>query len=108
MGGGNIPPLFKMGEVSVPIPPVPTLLWNECLSLNQHIMYFVLSRLMPFINIDKLPFEKIHDRCCKNILGVHNKSSNFAPKCELGRQPVLNSITILALKYFQKTQITSL
>jgi hypothetical protein len=37
-----------------------------------------------------------------NILGVHKKSSNFAAKCELGRQPVLNFITILALKYFNR------
>jgi predicted DNA-binding ArsR family transcriptional regulator len=48
--------------------------------------------------IDKLPFEKIHNKFCKNILGVHKKSSNFAAKCELGRPPVLNFITILALK----------
>jgi hypothetical protein len=37
-----------------------------------------------------------------NILGVHKKSSNFAAKCELGRPPVLNFITILALKYFNR------
>ena len=52
--------------------------------------------------IDKLPFEKIHNKFCKNILGVHKKSSNFAAKCELGRQPVLNFIIILALKYFNR------
>jgi hypothetical protein len=39
---------------------------------------------------------------CKNILGVHKKSSNFAAKCELGRSPVLNFITIFALKYFNR------
>jgi hypothetical protein len=52
--------------------------------------------------IDKLPFEKIHNEFCKNILGVHKKISNFAAKCELGRPPVLNFITILALKYFNR------
>ena len=52
--------------------------------------------------IDKLPFEKIHNKFGKNILGVHKKSSNFAAKCELGRPPVLNFITILALKYFNR------
>ena len=49
-----------------------------------------------------MPFEKIHNQFCKNILGVHKKSSNFAAKCELGRPPVLNFITILALKYFKR------
>ena len=49
-----------------------------------------------------MPFEKIHNTFCKYILGVHKKSSNFAAKCELGRKPVLNFITILALKYFNR------
>ena len=49
-----------------------------------------------------MPFEKIHNKFGKNILGVHKKSSNFAAKCELGRPPVLNFITILALKYFNR------
>ena len=52
--------------------------------------------------IDKLPFEKIHNKICKNILGVHKKSSNITAKCELGRPPVLNFIIILALKYFNR------
>ena len=52
--------------------------------------------------IDKLPFEKIHIKIGKNILGVHKKSSNFAAKCELGRPPVLNFISILALKHFNR------
>jgi hypothetical protein len=42
------------------------------------------------------------------ILGVLKKSSNFAVKCELGRQLVLNFITILALKYFNRLKKTSL
>ena len=53
-------------------------------------------------NLDKLPFEKIHNKFCKNILGVHKKSSNIAVKCELGRQPILNFITVIALKYFNR------
>ena len=59
--------------------------------------------------LTKLPVEKIHNKFCKTIhkfcktiLGVHKKSSNFAAKCELGRPPVLNFITILALKYFNR------
>lgn len=53
-------------------------------------------------NIDKLPFEKIHNKFCKNILGVHKRSSNMAVKCELGRQPTLNHILTLALKYYDR------
>ena len=49
-----------------------------------------------------MPFEKIHNKLCKNILGVHKKSSNITAKCELGRPPVLNFIIILALKYFNR------
>lgn len=51
--------------------------------------------------IDRLPFEKIHNEFCKNIRGVP-KISNFAAKCELRRQPVLNVISILALKYYNR------
>jgi hypothetical protein len=39
---------------------------------------------------DNLPFEKIHNRFCKYLLGVHKKASNFASKCELGRLPIIN------------------
>lgn len=53
-------------------------------------------------NIDKLPFEKIQNKFCKSILGVHKKSSNSAVKCELERQPILNHIEMLTLKYYER------
>ena len=51
---------------------------------------------------DNLPFEKIHNRYCKYLLGVHKKASNFASRCELGRFPILNFITCLTFKYYQR------
>ena len=53
-------------------------------------------------NIDVLPFEKIQNKFCKHILNVNRKSSNLAVKCELGRKPVINFITYLALKYYNR------
>ena len=50
-------------------------------------------------NLDKLPFEKLHNKFCKYLLGVHRKSSNFASRLELGRERIINFITALALKY---------
>ena len=41
---------------------------------------------------ENLPFEKIHNRFCKYLLGVHKKSSNFASRCELCRLPILRFI----------------
>ena len=53
-------------------------------------------------NIDIMPFEKIQNKFCKYVLNVNRKSSNLAVKCELGRKPILNFITYLALKYFNR------
>lgn len=49
---------------------------------------------------DNLPFEKIHNRFCKYLLGVNKKASNFASRCELGRLPLLSYISMLSFKYF--------
>ena len=34
---------------------------------------------------DKYPFELVHLKSCRFSLGVHNKTSNLASRCELGR-----------------------
>ena len=47
-----------------------------------------------------LPFEKIHSRFCKYLLGVHKKASNFVSRCELGRLPIISFITSLVFKYY--------
>jgi hypothetical protein len=36
--------------------------------------------------------ELLHQNCCKYILGVHKKSTNFAVLSELGRFPLLMSL----------------
>ena len=51
---------------------------------------------------DNLPFEKIHNRFCIYLLGVHKKASNFASKCELGRLPIISFITSLTFKYYSR------
>lgn len=51
---------------------------------------------------DKLQFEKIHNRFCKYTLGVHKKASNFASKLELGRESIINYITALTIKYYER------
>ena len=50
-------------------------------------------------NLDKLPFEKLHNKFCKYLLGVLQKSSNLASSLELGRERIINFTTVLALKY---------
>lgn len=56
------------------------------------------------LNKDNIPFEKIHNKFCKYLLGVHKKASNLASRCELGRLPIINFITKLAFKYFIRLQ----
>ena len=53
-------------------------------------------------NLDKLPFEKMHNKFCKYLLGVHRKSSSFASRLELGGERIINFITALALKYNER------
>ena len=38
------------------------------------------------------PFEKLHVKCCKLLLGLNRRTSNFAAKCELGRIPLILNI----------------
>ena len=52
--------------------------------------------------LDNLPFEKIHNRFCKYLLGVHKKSSNFAARLEFGRGRILNFINMISLKYIKR------
>ena len=52
--------------------------------------------------LDSLPFEKIRNRFCKYLLGVHKKASNLAVRLEFGRKPVLNYITSQTPKYYSR------
>ena len=51
-------------------------------------------------SLDNLPFEKIHNRFCKYLLGVHKKASNFASRLEFGREPIFNFICSQSFKYY--------
>ena len=51
---------------------------------------------------DTLPFEKIQNRFCKYLLGVHKKASNLASRLEFGREPVLNYIGSQTFKYYSR------
>ena len=53
-------------------------------------------------SIDKTPFEKIQNFICKDILGVHSKSSNLAIKMELGILPLYIKIYKLMFRYYSR------
>ena len=50
----------------------------------------------------KDPYEKIHIKACKQILGVHRKTMNIPVLAELGRFPLKLSIDIQMVKYFMR------
>ena len=52
--------------------------------------------------LDKTPFEQMHNKACKNILGIRNNASGKAAKAELGRYPVIIYLAQIAIKYYQK------
>ena len=52
-----------------------------------------------------MSFEKNQNKFCRYFLNVNRKSSNLAAKCELGRKPVINCITYLAFKYFNRFKV---
>ena len=49
----------------------------------------------------KHPFELIHTKMCKNILGVHRKASDIMSKAELGRFPLMSNIVKNCFNYWQ-------
>ncbi|MEW8548168.1 MAG: reverse transcriptase domain-containing protein, partial [Candidatus Thiodiazotropha sp.] len=52
--------------------------------------------------LDTLPFEKLQNRFCKYLLGVHKKSSNLASRLEFGREPTINFIYSQVFKYYTR------
>ena len=63
---------------------------------------WVTDNIIKENTLDSLPFEKIQNRCCKYLLGVHKKASNLAVRLEFGRKPVLNYITSQTPKYYSR------
>ena len=53
-------------------------------------------------NCDNIPFEKLHNRICKQIIGVGKYSSNIASRTELGRLPISVFILKQTLNYWFK------
>lgn len=51
---------------------------------------------------DKCPAEKLHQKFCKYILGVHSKATNFAVLSELGRLPMYYNIVKSMVKYYYR------
>ena len=51
---------------------------------------------------DKLPAEKLHQKLCKYILGVHSKTSNAAVLSELGRFSIYFNIVQALVKYYYR------
>ena len=48
---------------------------------------------------DKLPFEKLHLKFCKQTLQISRRSSNFAARAELGRRPLMYNILYAVIQY---------
>lgn len=44
-------------------------------------------------------YEQLHNKFCKQALGIHSNATNLASKIELGRFPLELSITVSTLKY---------
>ena len=51
-------------------------------------------------SIGKSSIERFHLKVCKQISGVHRKTSNIATLLELGRYPLKLDIQKLTIKYF--------
>ena len=50
-------------------------------------------------SIGRSPIERFHLKVCKQILGVHRKTSNIATLSELGRYPLKLDIQKSIVKY---------
>lgn len=52
-----------------------------------------------FGQLDKLPFEDVHNKLCKTILNVGRRTSNLAARAEMGRYPLTISIAVYTFKF---------
>jgi hypothetical protein len=48
---------------------------------------------------DNVPYEQIHIRACKQIIGLSKHASNFGCRAELGRLPLIYNIMVAICKY---------
>ena len=56
-------------------------------------------------SIEISPFEMLHNKVCKNILGVRANCSGRAAKAELGRLPLIMYIVQMACNYYRKISL---
>ena len=63
---------------------------------------FITNIDLPKQKWEKTPFEKIHNKACRNILGTRRNGSGLAAKAELGRFPTLLYIAQAMIKYYAK------
>ena len=69
---------------------------------NPFISKFRNTLLNISIIFDKLPAEKLYQKLCQYILGVHSKTSNAAVLSELGRFPIYFNIVKVLVKYYYR------
>lgn len=68
---------------------------------HTHIHKYIYSEVWGafFTFTDNEPYESLHIKFLKNILGVHSKSSNSACRYELNRFPLKEKIMYRVIKY---------
>jgi hypothetical protein len=59
---------------------------------------------LDFKSCDSLLFEKLHNKICKQVLGVNKYSMNLASRLELGRKPISIYIVKQMFKYLKKLE----
>jgi hypothetical protein len=57
--------------------------------------------------LDRMPYEQLHHKFCKNILHVPMTTTNLMCKAELGRYPMIFDIITASIKYLNRLQNTS-
>ncbi|WP_143213454.1 hypothetical protein, partial [Acinetobacter baumannii] len=53
-------------------------------------------------NIDITPFEQMHLKFCKFILGIRRNASNVGSRAELGRYPIFHDILLSMLTFWTR------
>ena len=105
---GKIPPIAiatKLFEALVkPILVYNSDVWGSEIpySLQKHITVGKIQnyeeKYIKYIN--ECPFEKVHLKFCKMVLGVRRQTSNIATRSEIGRFPLIIEIYVSIIKYW--------
>ncbi len=68
--------------------------------------YHKLFSKIDFMRMDSLPFERTHNKICKQLLGVKKNVSNIAANLELGTSPLSVFIIKKMLNYWVKLELS--